>query len=118
MILSPADRTTIEAELRQAQVALGQGNDGKARVCARRASGAALRAWFRAGGAAAGPADALSLLKLAAADTGLPGELRQAAARLSTAVTDRDRLAFSDDPVGDAGIIVGAIESLTAGGDV
>ncbi len=113
MILSPADRQTIEAELRRAIEALGQGNDGKARVCARRASGVALRAWFQArGSGATGPGDAQSLLKLAGGDPGLPQEIRQAAIRLSTAITERDRLPFSDDPVTDARAIVGAIESL------
>ncbi len=33
--------TEIESELRQAQAALAEGNDGKARVCARRAVGKA-----------------------------------------------------------------------------
>ena len=117
MTLWPAERTTIEAELRQSADALAAGNDGKARVCARRASGTALRSWFREGRITA-PADAQSLLKLASTEPRLPFELRQAAERLSTSVTDREILPFSDDPVGDARLIVDLVESIAGRRDV
>ena len=117
MTLWPAERMSIEAELRQAADAIARGNDGMARVCARRASGTALRAWSRAKGISA-PPDAQSLLKLASSDPGLPAEIRQAAERLSTSVADRDSLPFSDDPVGDAMLIVDTLESLPGKRDV
>jgi hypothetical protein len=112
MTLSDADRRTIATELERAAAAIGEGNDGKARVCARRASGVALRAWLAWKKQPAGPLDAQSLLKLAADDYGFPGEAKQAALRLSAAVTEGAGL-HSTDPIGDANIIIDAVARLT-----
>ncbi len=112
MTLSPADTEAIEIELVRARDALSVGNDGKARVCARRASGVALRAWYRMVERPNTPPAAQSLLNIACGDLTLPGELREAAVRLTTSITERDNAPFSSDPVRDAATIIALIESL------
>ncbi|MBM2849365.1 MAG: hypothetical protein HW418_2307 [Anaerolineales bacterium] len=42
-----ADQATVERELAQAHKARAAGNEGQARVCARRAAGIALREWYK-----------------------------------------------------------------------
>lgn len=112
MTLSKADREAVEIELGRGRAALSEGNDGKARVCARRASGVALRAWYKATGRPDAPPAAQSLLNIARVDPALPGELREAAVRLTTSINDRENLPFSSDPLGDAAAIIALIESL------
>lgn len=111
MNLTSADKLTIETELNHAAEALEAGNDGKARVCARRATGVALRAWFQAMGRATGPLSAQLLLKLASEDYSLPEEVRKTAGRLAAQVTDPNPGRRSADPVGEAKAIIAAIES-------
>ena len=108
--LSPQERSEIQAELRRALEAETAGNAGKARVCARRACGVALRAWHRAQGRAGLPADAQSLLRIASSGTGMPAGVREAAARLSASVTGPG---ISADPIADANALIAA---LTSGG--
>jgi hypothetical protein len=142
MELSPCDRLEIGTELRRAADAIAAGNDGKARVCARRAAGVALRAWHRSRGTAGAPADAQSLLKFAASDNALPAGAREAAARLSASVagfpgagrpgagqpepgrpeagrpqtgTADAARPFSIDPLADASIVMAAVESSLSG---
>lgn len=112
MILTVADREAIGIELGRARDALSAGNDGKARVCARRASGVALRAWYRMTERPDTPPAAQSLLNIALTDAALPDELRQAAVRLTTSITNRDSAPFSSDPVQDAATIIAVIEGL------
>ncbi len=112
MTLSQAERDAVEIELGRGRAALSAGNDGKARVCARRASGVALRAWYRASGRPDAPPAAQSLLNIARADPALPAELREAAVRLTTSINDRESLPFSGDPLGDAAAIIAIIEAL------
>lgn len=100
----------VEAELSNARTALDLGNDGKARVCARRAAGAVLAAFY--GTAGQGP-DAMGLLVRASDDRTLPDNVRAAAFRLTTRVGERDVRPFSTDPVGDARTIVDAVSART-----
>jgi len=103
--LLPDERSEIEIEFRRAAEALAAGNDGKARVCARRAAGVALRAWHRSRGMAGVPSDAQSLLKLAAVEPDLAAAAREAAGRLSATAGP----AGTTDPVGDARTIIAAV---------
>lgn len=99
----------IENELRQAQAAVTEGNDGKARVCARRAVGKA----FLLSGFSKGverSVSAIESLKLIAALEELPAEIRDAARRLSVSVAEN--LPLSEKPVDDATLIVGVLLGL------
>ena len=112
MNLTSADRLTIDTELGHAAEALKEGNDGKARVCARRAAGVALRSWFQSRGRATGPLSAQLLLKLASEDYALPEDVRRIAGRLAAQAGDPDPENRSADPIAEARAIIGAIESL------
>lgn len=97
----------IEQELAAAQAAWTSGNDGKARVCARRAVALADEAWLAKQSDGSFRGDAMAHLRRIQQDHLLPVSVRDAAERLSTAVTQKDSAPFSTDPIGDAGIIIG-----------
>jgi hypothetical protein len=109
MNLTGEERREIDAELDRARAALASGNDGKARVCARRGAGIALRAHYRASAGGEWNGDAQSLLLKASTDPLLGPEVRDAALRLTTSVTRKDSAPFSTDPVGDALSIVARV---------
>jgi hypothetical protein len=76
----------IEKEFSTARLALTERNEGKARVCARRAAGKAV-AWFLAGSPR--PAwgnDAMTQLRALSADGSFPDAVRTAALRLTTKI--------------------------------
>jgi len=110
MTLSAEERREIAAELDRARGALAVGNDGKARVCARRAAGVALRAHYRDRSDGGWNGDAQQLLLKASTDQGVPSAARDASLRLTTSVTKKDTEPFSTDPVGDAVAIVASID--------
>lgn len=92
----------IAAEVRQAIASRAAGNEGRARVCARRAAGFGLSL---ARGGSNRP-NAYELLREAADDQELPEPIRQAAARLSARVTPAHRLPHGEDPLADARLIL------------
>lgn len=97
----------IEKEFSAARQALSVGNDGKARVCARRAAGLAI-AWFLS--AHPKPAwgqDAMHQLLQLKDDLEFPGEIRDAAVRLTTRISEQFTYPFSTDPIADSRLIVG-----------
>ncbi len=102
--MAPAD--LIEQELAAAEAAWKIGNDGKARVCARRAVAAAGEAWLIRHSPQAGRMDAMGHLRRIQEDQSLPVSIRQAAERLTTTVTRRDSGRFTTDPIGDARMII------------
>ena len=95
----------IDQELAAAETAFKNNNAGKARVCARRAvarahdQGRPVRhdAWS---------GDAMAHLRLIQQDASLPLSIREAAERLSTAVTQQHATPFTIDPVSDAKLII------------
>jgi len=95
-----------EKELAAAEEALMIGNEGKARVCARLAVALADDAWLAKRSDQTFRGDALAHLRRIQQDHSLPVFVRDAAERLSTAVTHKDAAPFSTDPVGDARIII------------
>lgn len=109
MTITAAEHERIGTELDRARAAISEGNDGKARVCARRAAGIALAAHYRSRGGGEWSGDAQTLLVRAAADDTLSSGVREAAVRLTTHVTQRDSRPFSTDPVSDANTIVADI---------
>jgi hypothetical protein len=97
----------IEKEFALAAAAAASGNEGKTRVCARRAAGTAL-AWF----ASRHPrpswrADAMNMLHGAREEKDFSDEVRHAASRLAAKVTDGS--SYSLRPIEDARIIVHAV---------
>lgn len=96
----------ITRELAAAAVAWSAGNDGKARVCARRAVALADEAWLIRQAQPAWSGDAMAHLIRIQQDSSFPLVVRQAAERLTTAVTRRQTAPFTADPPGDAKIII------------
>lgn len=96
----------IEQELSAGEAAWSIANDGKARVCARRAVALADDMWLARHSLQAGRMDAMGHLRRIQADESVPVAIRQAAERLTTTVTRRDSGRFTTDPIGDARMII------------
>jgi hypothetical protein len=99
-------RALIAEEFAAAERAARQGNYGMVRVCARRAAGAAIRFWVEQKELAGWPPDAMSQLRALQLESSLPEEVRQAAERLSTRITQQFTSPFPTDPVRESMIIV------------
>ena len=96
----------IEQELEAAQAAQQNGNDGKARVCARRAVARATEAWLARLPLPRWRGDAMAHLRQIQQDASFPLPIRQAAERLRTSVTRQHAVPFTTDPVADARLII------------
>lgn len=92
----------IQAELNKAEEARARGNEGRARVCARRAAGIAVRAYFAQRGRVARSPSAYDLLNLLAEDPTLPADLRQIAAHLTLRVDEEFKLPVDVDLIAEA----------------
>ena len=101
----------IEQELAAAKVALQDSNDGKARVCARRAVARATEAWLAGLPFPRWRGDAMTHLRHIQQDTSFPLPIRKAAERLSTPVTRQLTAPFTTDPVTDARLIITHLSS-------
>ncbi|MGH2605036.1 MAG: hypothetical protein ACRDG5_00455 [Anaerolineales bacterium] len=101
----------IDAELRAAAEARRIGNEGKARVSARRAAGWAAEEYMRGKGQAPGRGAVESLRHLALrAD--VPLDVRQAASRLTVHVTTEHVLPHPEDPLQDARLVAEGLRNL------
>jgi HEPN domain-containing protein len=96
----------IETELAQARKAREAGNEGQARVCARRAAGIALREWYKRRAGSGWGGDAMKQLQRLREDPLVPEEVRAAAQRLTTKVDLGHNLPFAEDPIEDARRII------------
>ena len=96
----------IDQELSAAEVAWKAGNEGKARVCARRAVALAAESWLARSAKPPGRGDVMDHLRRIQQDAAFPISVRQAAERLSTAVTKRQAAPFTVDPISDANIVI------------
>jgi hypothetical protein len=106
----------IQKELDRARAAMQEGNPGKARVCCRRAAGAAIRRWLARQPEPPGWGQtAVTQLRSIAVEDSLPAPVRRAAARLSTTVSEDHSLPFDDSPIDDVLAIVDHFESRPAG---
>ena len=106
----------IERELARADTAQREGNDGMVRVCARRAVGLAAEAWLERFPGKNRRGDALNHLRRISAEESFPQDIRQAAERLMTKVTQRDSAPFSTDPIADARSVIAHLDARTSGG--
>ena len=96
----------IERERIAARAAVSSGNDGKARVCARRMAGAALTWLVKVKPGENRAADTMTQLNNLQNDPGAAADVRDAAARLTARVSSDFRYQSPSDPVDDAEIIV------------
>lgn len=96
----------IGKELADAARAKEAGNDGMVRVCARRATGAAIAFWLGSKPRAGWGVDAMNQLRSLRTDDTMPEEVRDAAMRLTTKVTQQFTSPFTTDPVGDCKKII------------
>ncbi len=110
--MSPPSR--IAQELSAAKQAWHDGNEGKARVCARRAVAVAAESWSVGRGEPPGRADAMAHLRRIQQQGAFPLPVRQAAERLTTAVTRRQHAPFTTDPVSDASLIISHLAADTS----
>ncbi len=99
----------IDKELAVAREAEKAGNEGKSRVCARRAAGQAIT-WFLSRYPHEGwGADAMNQLLHVKEDPAFPEEARRAAVRLTTKISERFTSPFATNPIEDATIIIEAV---------
>jgi HEPN domain-containing protein len=85
-------QSNITAELDKAENARARGNEGQARVCARRAAGLAARAFLARRGDPVHTPSAYDVLRLIAEDTRIPAALRESAQRLTLRVDEDFKL--------------------------
>ena len=110
--MTPA--TLIEQELAAAEAARHDNNDGKARVCARRAVARATEAWLARLPLSRGRGDAMAHLRQIQQNESFPLPIRQAAERLGTSVTRQHAAPFTADPIADARLIIAYLSSTTS----
>jgi HEPN domain-containing protein len=92
----------LEKEFKQAQQARARGNEGQARVCARRAAGIAAREYFARQGKTFRTPSAYDLLNELIHDTGISSELRQSAEYLTLRVNEEFKLPVNVDLIEEA----------------
>ena len=92
----------IEKELAQAQQARTKGNEGQARVCARRAAGIAIRDYLSRKGTPPPSLSAVDLLNLLKNDPLLSPDLKLIVEHLTLRVTEEFKLPVDADLVAEA----------------
>jgi HEPN domain-containing protein len=97
-----------ELELKRAEEALKTGNEGRARVAARRAVALTYEAWNRRAGKAEEGKNSIERLQELAADPRLPVSVRDAAGRLAARIRP-DFTSPSARPLDDARTIIDAL---------
>lgn len=95
----------IQAEFEKAKQARAKKNEGQARVCARRASGIAIRDHLTRRGIHIPSTSAYDLLNLIKEDTLLPPDLKLIADHLTLRVTEEFKLPIEADLVAEAGLL-------------
>ena len=92
----------IRIEFERAESARARGNEGQARVCARRAAGIAIREYYARRGQHVRTPSAVDLLKMLAGEPQLSPELKQAAAYLTLRVNEEFKLPVNVDLLNEA----------------
>ena len=95
-------KTSLQKEFDMAAAARARGNEGQARVCARRAAGIALRQYFQQRGLPVRSASAYDLLKDFMDLTDSPADARQSAEYLTLRVTAEFKLPVAVDLLEEA----------------
>src|SRR5574342_1415049 len=102
-------QTEIKAEFEKASQARTRGNEGQARVCARRAAGIAVREYLARRGRRLPALGAYDLLNLLKEDPGLPPDLAVLVDHLTLRVTEEFKLPVDADLVAEARILCRAL---------
>jgi hypothetical protein len=92
----------LQIEFDRAAQARARGNEGQARVCARRAAGIAIREYFANNGTRVATASAYDLLNILKDDAHLPAELKTAVEHLTARVTEEFKLPVDADLIVDS----------------
>src|ERR1041384_8784751 len=95
-------QTEVEAEFQKARDARARGNEGQARVCARRAAGIAIREYLTRQGIRPPSASAYDLLNMLKDDPHLSPDLKLIADHLTLRVTEEFKLPVNVDLVAEA----------------
>ena len=95
-------QTEIQAEFEKAEQARARGNEGQARVCARRAAGIAVREYLTRQGIRPPSVSAYDLLNQLKSDPRLSPELQLIAEHLTLRVNEEFKLPVSADLVAEA----------------
>lgn len=95
-------REDIEGEFERAEQARLRGNEGQARVCARRAAGIAAREYFMRRGEPVRAASAYDLLNLLKEDPHLSSDLKLIADDLTLRVNEEFKLPVNVDLIAEA----------------
>jgi hypothetical protein len=95
-------QTQVESELEKAQAARSRGNEGQARVCARRAAGIAAREYLERQGVRPPSLSAYDLLNLLKEDPRLSTDLKSIADHLTVRVTEEFKLPVDADLIAEA----------------
>mgnify|MGYP003331087563 FL=1 len=101
----------IKNEFATAGHAKNIGNDGMARVCARRACGIAITFFLQYFPEKNWGSDAMNQLRNLQSDISFSEQARNASQRLITKVNERFSVPFSNNPIDDAKIIIEEIEN-------
>jgi hypothetical protein len=97
-------QTDIAAEFEKAEQVRARGNEGQARVCARRAAGIAIREYLTRRGIRPPSVSAYDLLNLLKDDPRLSPHLKMIADHLTLRVTEEFKLPVDADLVAEARI--------------
>jgi len=95
-------KAQLELEFERAKTARARGNEGQARVCARRAAGIAIREYYARRGKSVRTPSAYDLLNLLTEEPRLSPEIKQAAAYLTLRVTEEFKLPVNVDLLDEA----------------
>lgn len=95
-------QTDIQTEFEKAAQARGRGNEGQARVCARRAAGIAVREYLTRRGIRPPSTSAYDLLNMLKEDPLLSSDLKLIADHLTLRVTEEFKLPVNVDLVQEA----------------
>jgi len=95
-------RSEIQKEFEKAEQARARGNEGQARVCARRAAGIAIREYLTRQGIRPPSVSAYDLLNLIKDDPHLSPDLKLIADHLTLRVTEEFKLPVNADLIAEA----------------
>jgi HEPN domain-containing protein len=97
-------QTRMRTEFEKAEEARARGNEGQARVCARRAAGIAVREYLSRQGIRPPSVSAYDLLNQLKGDPDLSPDLKQIADHLTLRVTEEFKLPVNADLIAEARI--------------
>jgi|SRR5688500_9483442 HEPN domain-containing protein len=95
-------QTQVESEFEKAEQARARGNEGQARVCARRAAGIAIREYLTRQGVRPPSVSAYDLLNFLKEDPHLSDDLRLIADHLTLRVNEEFKLPVEADLIAEA----------------